>query len=118
MEKLTVETFKTKIFDFENNEEWKYLGENPCILTFSALGWCQPCKQLQPIVEELSQEYTGRVNFYEIDIEEEIKLTEIFNIRSVPTLLFIPMEGEPKKLIGGVGKDKLKTLIYDNLKIQ
>lgn len=118
MEKMTIETFKTKIFDFENNEEWKYLGKNPCILTFSALGWCQPCKQLHPVLENLSTEYNGKVDIFEIDIDEEHELTEMFHIKSVPTLLFVPMEGQPQMLVGGIGKDKFKNIISEVFKVE
>lgn len=117
MEKLTMETFKTKIFDFENNQEWMYLGTTPCIIDFSAQ-WCNPCKQLHPILEDLSKEYEGKINIYEIDVEEEQELSQIFNVKSVPTLLFIPLNEDPRVLVGGIGKDKFKSLISDVLKVQ
>jgi len=118
MENLTIETFKTKIFDFENNQEWKYNGHLPSILVFSALGWCIPCQKLHPVLEDLSKEYEGKMNIYEIDVEEQQELSTIFNVKSVPTLLFIPLNEYPKVLVGGIGKEKFKSLISDVLKVQ
>lgn len=117
MENLTMETFKTKIFDFENNKEWKFLGDKPTILKFGAV-WCGPCKQIEPILVDLSKEYENRLDIYSIDVDNEHELSGMFNIKSVPTLLFIPLDEEPKMLVGGIGKDKFKTLIKDVLKVE
>jgi thiol-disulfide isomerase/thioredoxin len=115
MQNLTTEMFKTNIFDFENNEDWKYLGDIPSIVKYGTK-WCLPCQQIEPILEQLSKEYEGRVNIYTVDVEEEFNLSEVFNIKSVPSLLFIPMEGEPKMLVGGIGKEKFKNLITEIFK--
>lgn len=117
MKNLTIDTFKTEIFDFENNEEWKYLDIIPCIIDFSA-SWCNPCKQLHPILEDLSVEYEGKINIYNVDVDEQQDLSALFHIKSVPSILFIPMGGQPQMLTGGIGKDKFKTLIKDVLKVE
>ncbi|MDY0268788.1 thioredoxin family protein [Trichloromonas sp.] len=111
MNNLTLETFKTEIFDFENNQDWKYLGNKPTILKFTA-SWCQPCKQIQPILDELDNEYDN-INFYKIDVEEEQELSAMFGIKSVPSLLFIPVDEKPQMMVGGVSKDKFKEVIKD-----
>ena len=73
MEHLTKETFLKKVFDFEKNKEWKFEGELPCLIDFYA-DWCQPCKMVAPILEELSEEYKGKINIYKVDTEAEREL--------------------------------------------
>lgn len=116
VENLTTENFKNKIFDFENKKEWVYIGSKPSIIKFGA-EWCQPCKTIDPILNELSEEYTGKLNIYKIDIENEPKLAKAFSIKSIPTILFIPMNGQPQIMIGGLPKEKFKKGITDILQI-
>lgn len=114
MNNLTLDDFKNEIFDFESNQEWKYEGKNPSILKFTA-SWCQPCKQIQPILEELNEEYED-INFYTIDVEEQQELSSMFNIKSVPSILFIPVDDKPQMMVGGVNKDKFKEVISEIFK--
>lgn len=103
-EHLTKETFIEKIFDFENEKEWKYKGERPAIIDFYA-DWCGPCKTVAPIIEELSEEYKGKVDVYKIDTEDQQELSAVFGIRSIPSLLFIPMDAQPQMSAGAIPKD-------------
>jgi len=114
IEHLTLESFKEKIMNFEENKEWKFEGELPAIVKYSA-SWCSPCKALTPILESLSKEYDGKLNIYEVDVDSEPELSSIFNIRSVPTMLFIPMIGEPKLNIGALPQPRLRAAIEDIL---
>lgn len=114
MEKLTTLEFKENIFDYKNEKTWKFLGDKPTIVSFST-SWCGPCKQLTPILDQLSKEYDGQINIYKVDIEEESELSEAFQIKSIPTILFIPMESEPEKSVGFMPKDKLIKVINNNL---
>ena len=116
IEHLTLETFKDKIMDFETNKDFK--GDLPTILDFSADSWCQPCKQLSPILEELSEEYKGKINIYKIDVEMEQELSSAFDIRSVPTILFYSLDGEQKISRGFLPKSRLKSNIKEILKIE
>lgn len=117
MEHLTLETFKNKVFNYEQNEQFKFIGDKPAIIDFYA-SWCEPCKQIAPILEDLSKEYDGKIDIYKIDTEDQQELSSMFGIRSIPTLLFIPMNEDPKVLVGGIGKEKFKSLISDVLKVQ
>jgi thioredoxin 1 len=109
-EHLTKETFMTKVFDFEKNEQWKYDGELPAIVDFWA-PWCGPCKMVGPIIDELSTEYAGKVNFYKVNVDDEQEIAGVFGIRSIPSLLFIPKEGKPKMSAGALPKEAFKEVI-------
>ncbi len=111
-EHLTKETFKEKVFNFEENEEWKYNGEVPCIIDFYA-DWCAPCKMVAPIIEELSKDYDGKVLFYKINTDEEQELAGLFGIQSIPSILFVPKEGQPQMAVGAIPKDGFRQAIKD-----
>jgi thioredoxin 1 len=114
LEHLTKDTFISKVFDYENNKEWNYLGELPCLIDFYA-DWCSPCKMVAPILEELAEEYKGKINIYKIDTEEEQELAGVFGIRSIPSLLFCPADGAPQMAMGAMPKDQFKKVIDDIL---
>lgn len=111
---LTLDTFKNKVFNFEENQEWKFEGDLPCLIDFYA-DWCGPCKAVAPVLEELSQEYAGKVNIYKIDTEAEQQLAAMFGIRSIPSLLFVPKEGKPQMAVGALPKDSLVQAIDEVL---
>ncbi len=104
MEFLTKESFIEKVFDFENETEWKFKGTKPAIIDFYA-DWCGPCKMISPILEQLSKEYDGKVDIYKIDTEEQQELSAMFGIRSIPSLLFIPTSDKPQMAVGALPKD-------------
>ena len=112
VEHLTKETFKEKIFDHEKNKEWAYKGENPCIIDFYAK-WCGPCKIIAPILEELSEEYSYKVDFYKVNTEEEQDLAAIFGISSIPSILFVPKDDKPQMSMGALPKDTFRQLIKE-----
>ena len=115
LEHLTHETFKEKIMDFETiKDDWKFQGQLPAIIDFYA-EWCQPCKTIAPILEELAKEYEGKINIYKIDTEDQQELASMFGIRSIPAVLFIPIEGEPQMSLGAIPKHKFKEAIEDVL---
>src|SRR5664280_741616 len=98
-EHLTKETFQNKVFDFEKNKEWKFEGGRPCIIDFYA-DWCGPCKMVAPILEELATEFEGKMDVYKVNTEEEQELAGAFGIRSIPSFLFVPVEGQPQMAMG------------------
>ena len=106
--------FLEKIFDYEKEKEWKYGGELPAIIDFYA-DWCGPCRSVAPALEELSNEYKDKVNIYKIDTEAEQELSEVFGIQSIPTFLFIPMEGAPMMQKGAIPKKVFKDVIEGQL---
>lgn len=112
--KLTTQGFKEKIFDFDNEKEWKYRGTLPAIIDFYA-DWCGPCKMVAPALEELSDEYEGKLLIYKIDTEVEQQLSAAFGIMSIPTFLFIPAEGDPSLQPGALSKPVFKQVIEEHL---
>lgn len=105
-EHLTKQTFLEKVFNYEENKEWKFNGELPCLIDFYA-DWCGPCKIVAPILEELSIEYAGKINIYKIDTEVEQELAAAFGIRSIPSLLFCPKDDRPQMAQGALPKNAL-----------
>jgi len=112
--KLTAEQFKNEIFDYTTEKEWKYKGAKPSIIDFYA-DWCGPCKMVAPILEELSDDYKDKVTIYKVDTEVERELSSVFQIRSIPSMLFIPMDKQPMMQAGALPKDALKSVIEKDL---
>lgn len=108
---LTKDEFLKKVVNYETNpKEWKYLGDKPCLIDFYA-DWCGPCKAVAPILEELAKEYDGQIYIYKINTDEEEELSGAFGIRSIPSLLFVPMSGKPQMSMGAMPKAELKEAI-------
>ena len=115
---LTKEEFIKKVMDYTNNpSEWKYLGDKPAIIDFYA-SWCGPCRMLAPIMDELAKEYEGKIYIYKVDTVAEEELSQLFGIRSIPSILFIPMEGKPMMTQGALPKAELKRMINENLGVE
>ncbi len=113
-EVLTKDTFLTKIFDYEKNKEWKFTGELPAVVDFWA-PWCGPCRFLSPLIDELSEEMKGQVNFYKVNTDEEQELAGVFGIQSIPSLLFIPKDKQPMMAMGALPKAELQKIINEKL---
>ena len=111
---LTSEQFKKDIFDYTTETEWKYKGEVPAIIDFYA-NWCGPCKMVAPVLEELSNQYDGKLNIYKVDTEVEEELSAVFRIRSIPSILFIPKESQPMMQAGALPKHVLENIIEERL---
>ena len=114
---LDKETFKEKVFNYEANEAWQYQGKVPAILDFYA-DWCGPCKQLSPVLKQLQKEYGDKIQIYKINTDKEKELAATFGIRSLPTIVFIPMEGEPQAALGFRPKNDMETMIKEVLKVE
>ncbi|WP_167605020.1 thioredoxin [Maribellus sediminis] len=117
LEHLTMETFKEKVFNFEANKEWKYEGSVPCMIDFYA-DWCGPCKMVAPVLEELQKEYGESIVIYKVNTEEEQQLAGMFGIQSIPSLLFVPTDGQPQMAMGALPKPTFEKAIADVLKVE
>jgi thioredoxin 1 len=111
---LTTQEFKEKVFNYEVNKEWKYAGELPAIIDFYA-DWCGPCKMVAPILQEIAKDYLGKLIVYKVDTESEQELAGAFGISSIPTLLFIPMNGQPQAAMGALPRQSFDKAIQDIL---
>ena len=114
---LTTQDFKDKIFDYEQESEWKYKGTVPAIIDFYA-DWCGPCRAVAPILEELSGTYKESLYIYKVDTDKEAELSALFGIRSIPTLLFIPMTGSPMIQQGAIPKSAFQQVINERLLVK
>ncbi len=108
---LTTEDFKAKVYDYEKNPNTlEYLGDKPAIVDFYAT-WCGPCKQLSPILEKLAKEYEGKIYIYKVDVDKEVELATKFGVSAVPTLLFIPMKGQPTIVPGAPNQAQMREIL-------
>lgn len=114
---LTKQDFLDKVFDYENEKEWNFKGEIPCIIDFYA-DWCGPCKMVAPILDEISQEYDGKLNIYKIDTEAEQELAGAFGIQSIPSILFVPTDGKPQMAQGAMPKEGFLQAMKDVLSVE
>jgi thioredoxin len=111
---LTTQDFKDRIFNYETEQEWKFKGEKAAIIDFYA-DWCGPCKSIAPVLEELSEQYKDNLVIYKIDTDKELELSSLFGIQSIPTLLFIPLNGNPMVQKGALPKNILQQIIDERL---
>lgn len=111
---LTTQDFKDKIFDYETSEQWQFKGDKPAIIDFYA-DWCGPCKAVAPVLEELSETYKGQLDIYKLDTDKEQELSALFGIQSIPTFLFIPVEGSPMMQKGAIPKNAFQQVIEERL---
>ncbi len=117
LEHLTKETFKEKVFNFELNKEWKFEGPIPCMIDFYA-DWCGPCKMVAPVLEELQKEYGSNLVIYKVNTEDERELSAVFGVQSIPSLLFVPVDGQPQMAMGALPKSTFEQAISEVLKVQ
>lgn len=108
---LNNQMFLDNVMDYEKNPNtWEFKGDKPAIIDFYAT-WCGPCKMVAPVMEELANEYGNKVTFYKVDTEQEQQLSSVFGIRSIPSILFIPKNGQPQMAQGAMPKQAFKETI-------
>ena len=111
----TIEMNEAKVMDYATaGDAWNFKGDKPAIIDFYAT-WCGPCKATAPILEEIAQEYDGKIDVYKVDVDKNQELSALFNIRSIPSLLFVPKEGKPTMSVGAHPKAELERMIKETL---
>jgi thioredoxin 1 len=116
IEHLTNESFKEKVFDYVHDSEWNYKGSLPCLIDFYA-DWCKPCRSISQMLEELAEEYKGKLFIYKVDTEQEIELAALFRVQSIPTLLFVPVSGPPKMALGALPRESFVKAFREVLNV-
>lgn len=112
---LTYKEFLKKVWDFEKSPNtFVYKGKLPAIVDFYA-DWCGPCRRVAPIMEKLAEEYDGKLLIYKVNTQNETGLANAFQIRSIPTVLFIPMEGQPMMQVGALPEEGYRQVIEQQL---
>lgn len=108
---LTKEEFIEKIVNYEESpDKWLYLGDKPAIIDFYA-DWCGPCRKLAPTLNELATQYEGEIYIYKVDVEKEKEIASVFGIQSLPSILFVPLSGNPVMVSGVQSKKKMDDYI-------
>jgi thioredoxin len=114
---LTKDSFKHKVWNYEKTQTFDFKGDKPVIIDFYA-DWCGPCKRIAPIMEELQQEYEGELDIYKVDTQVQQELAAIFQIKSIPALLFIPLDSQPQMALGARSKEDFKRIIKEVLSVE
>lgn len=109
--------FRQKVFDYENEKEFKFLGDKPCVIDFYA-DWCAPCRRLSPILEEIAKEYDGKLNVYKINTDHNQNVSAYFNVTSIPAVLLCPMKGQPQMIVGLYPKQEYVNAIHKVLGVE
>ncbi len=117
VEHLTKEMFLNKVFNYEKNKEWKFEGTKPCIIDFYA-DWCAPCKIVSPVLEDLAKDFNGKIDVFKVNTEEEQELASAFGIRSIPSFLFVPADGQPQMAMGALPKETFVKAFKDVLGVE
>lgn len=113
---LSTDSFKAKVYDM-SQENLIYLGDKPAIVDFTAT-WCGPCQRIAPVLEDLANEYAGKIVIYKVDVDKNRELAKAFNVSSIPALLYIPLNGEPVMTVGSRDKAKFVSEIETILNIK
>lgn len=117
VQELNTQEFKEKIWNFETDSNWRYLGDKPAIIDMYAT-WCGPCKRLAPILADIQKEYGNKLQIYKVDTDKETQLSRLFNVSSIPLMVFIPLKGKPFLVTGLRPKEQLEKIIQENLQVQ
>lgn len=112
---INYKDFKKEIWDFEKSpNEFVFKGKTAAIVDFYA-DWCGPCRKVAPVLEKLAEEYAGKLTVYKVNVDNEKDLAAAFQVRSIPTLLFIPLEGQPMMQAGAMNEAQFRNIINKNL---
>ncbi len=113
---ISKDKFLKEVWNYEESpNEWKFLGDKPVVIDFYA-DWCGPCRIASPILEEVSNEFAGKIKVYKIDTQKERELAGVFGIQSIPAFLYIPVQGKPVMIAGiGQSQEETKNMFVENI---
>ena len=114
---LTDEEFKKEIWNYTDNKDWKFLGDKPAIIDLYAT-WCPPCKKLAPILEQVQKQYGEKIQIYKVDVDKEKSISQLFNVKSIPDMVFIPRDGKPFTVVGLRPQNQIEQIIQEKLDIK
>ena len=113
---LTKGGFERRVAKIETmHSDWNFLGDKPALIDFYA-SWCGPCQRLSPVLESISEEFAGKIDIYKVNVDSEEQLADAFAVRTIPTLIFIPMSGVPERTMGAMSEQELRTRLNNLLK--
>jgi len=115
-EQMNLTMFKEKVFDYEQEKEWKFKGDRPAIIDFYA-DWCGPCRMVGPVLEKIGTKYSGKLDVYKVDTDVEQELAGMFGVQSIPTLVFIPKDGNPMVSVGALPEKEIDRIVKEELKV-
>jgi len=110
-------SFKKNVWDYSQNSTWKYEGNKPIIIDFYA-DWCRPCKMIAPHLKAIQSEYGNKLQVYKINTDKNPQLANLFKIRSIPTILFVPADGVYKQIVGYRSKQQFEEIVQTVLKVE
>ena len=112
MEKLTKDAFLKKVFNYEQNKEWKYEGELPCLIDFYA-DWCGPCRMLAPELERLAQATQGQLKIVKVNVDENPATPGQYGVRGIPAFIVFK-DGQPvERETGIIPKSRMRSMLFD-----
>ena len=112
---LTYSEFLKKVWDFERNPTtFEYKGKLPAVIDFYA-DWCGPCRRVAPIMEQMAEDYEGKLLVYKVNVSEEKDHAAVFQVRSIPMVLFIPVKGNPMKQVGALPESEYRETVEEFL---
>ena len=115
VKQLTYKEFLKKVWNFENNPNtFVYKGKLPAVIDFYA-DWCGPCRRVAPVMEKLAEEYDGQLLVYKINVDQEKELANAFQVKSIPMVLFIPLESQPMMQVGAMQEAEYKKVVEEHL---
>ena len=115
VKQLTYKEFTKKVWDFEKDPStFVYKGKLPAVIDFYA-DWCGPCRRVAPIMEKLAEEYDGKLLVYKVNVDQEKELSAAFQVKSIPMVLFIPLEGQPMMQVGAMQEAEYKKVVEEHL---
>ncbi len=118
---LSTEDFKKKVYYYDLTSgiqpQWEYIGDKPCLIDFSTT-WCKWCVKLHPVLEQVAEQYKGKLYVYTLDAEKEPEVAALFGVNSYPTVVFCPIKGSPRIAQGYHELDYWKEAIKQILGIE